>query len=100
MSIEDGFGMVIVQALACGLPVICTNNSGGPDIVREGVNGYIIPARSVSLLKERIMYLYKRPQLLRDFSDDARKHVEAGFTWDDYGERIVGRYETILKRGG
>jgi glycosyltransferase involved in cell wall biosynthesis len=98
-SIEDGFGMVIAQALACGLPVICTSNSGGPDIVREGVDGYIIPIRSVPLLKERIARLYENPGLLINLAVNAKKRVESGFTWDNYGEQVVERYGAILKRG-
>ena len=42
-SIEDGFGLVIAQAMACGVPVIATTNTGGPDVIDNGVNGFIVP---------------------------------------------------------
>ena len=46
-SIEEGLAMVQVQAMACGLPVICTTNTGGADIVRDGRDGFILPIRDV-----------------------------------------------------
>jgi glycosyltransferase involved in cell wall biosynthesis len=100
MSIEEGFANVIVQAMACGLPVICTNNTGGEDIVREGLDGYLIPIRSVTLLKELLKRLYENPGLLRDLSENAQRRVTPGFTWDDYGEQIIGKYKEILNKGG
>ena len=61
-SIEDGFGMILVQAMACGLPVITTTNTGGADIVRDGRDGFIIPIRDVAALKEKILYFYENPE--------------------------------------
>ena len=61
-SIEDGFGMVLVQAMACGLPVITTTNTGAADAVREGRDGFIIPIRDVAALKEKILYFYENPE--------------------------------------
>ena len=53
--VEDGFGMVILQAMACGLPVIATNNAGGSEIIDDGIDGYIIPTRDKEKLKEKIV---------------------------------------------
>jgi len=99
MSIEEGFANVIAQAMACGLPVICTNNSGGGDIVREGVDGYLIPIRSVTLLKKALERLYENPELLKELSENAQKQVASSFTWDNYGEQIIGKYKEVLNRG-
>ena len=52
-SIEDGFGMVISQAMACGLPVIATENAGGSEIIEDGVDGFIVPVRNNSILKKK-----------------------------------------------
>jgi glycosyltransferase involved in cell wall biosynthesis len=95
-SIQDGFGMVIIQAMACGLPVIATENTGGPDIIRDGTDGFIIPIRSVDMLKEKLYFFYKNPEMARQMGDSARKRVSSGFTWDDYGNNISKKYEEIL----
>lgn len=99
MSIQEGLAMVQLQAMACGLPIIATTNTGAEDIVREGKDGFIIPIRDVEALKKKIIFLYEHPEVREAMGRSAREHVSRGFTWDDYGERIVGEYERILKNG-
>jgi glycosyltransferase involved in cell wall biosynthesis len=101
-SIEDGFGMVLVQAMACGLPVIATTNTGGPDLIREGREGFIIPIRDVAVLKEKILYLYENPQEVRRLGEAAQRRVGSGsgFTWEDYGREIMAHYQRILSVPG
>lgn len=95
-SIEEGLAMVQAQAMACGLPVICTTNTGGADIVRDGIDGYVVPIRNVSALKEKILYLYENPDVCRMMGESARQRVAGGFTWTDYGERMYEHYRRIL----
>ena len=55
-SIEEGMAMVQCQAMACGLPLICTTNTGGADLIGgEGHAGYVVPIRDVEALKARIL---------------------------------------------
>lgn len=96
-SIEEGLATVILQALACGLPVICTTNSGGEDIVRNGIDGFVIPIRDIEILKEKIVYFYENPTLCKTMGQSARERVSNNFTWDDYGNRIVDAYLNLLK---
>jgi glycosyltransferase involved in cell wall biosynthesis len=95
-SIEDGFGMVIPQAMACGLPVIHTTNTGGGDIVRDGIDGFCVPIRDVEALKEKILLLYNDPDRRREISKNALEQARQSLTWDDYGSRIVDAYQTAL----
>ncbi len=97
-SIEDGFGMVLSQAMACGLPIIATENTGAPDVVEEGKSGFIIPIRSVDALKEKLTYLYEHPAERAAMGKAAAAKMAHGFTWDDYGERMVGEYRKLLGR--
>ncbi len=99
-SIEDGFGMVLVQAMACGLPVITTTNTGAADAVREGRDGFIIPIRDVAALKEKILFFYENPEAGRSMGEAARKRVQAGFTWADYGAKIIAGYRRVLSGPG
>jgi glycosyltransferase involved in cell wall biosynthesis len=54
-SIEDGFGRTVTEALACGLPVIITPNTGAADFVKPGVNGEIVPIRDAQAIADAIL---------------------------------------------
>jgi glycosyltransferase involved in cell wall biosynthesis len=99
-SVEEGFGMVQAQAMACGLPVICTANTGAADMIRDGVNGFVVPIRDVTALKEKILYFYENPGACREMGEVARRSVQAGFSWSDYGKTMVAAYQRILSSQG
>ncbi len=79
-----------------GLPVICTKNTGGEDIIRDGKDGFIIPIRDVEALKEKIMYLYDNRDICNEMGQLAKERVSKGFTWDDYGDRMIAKFRDIL----
>lgn len=95
-SIEDGFGMVIPQAMACGIPVIHTTNTGGKDIVRDGVDGFCVPIRDVESIKEKILFFYENPDRRKEMGENARDHSKSSLSWDDYGTKIIQAYQAML----
>jgi glycosyltransferase involved in cell wall biosynthesis len=100
-SIEEGLAMVQPQAMACGLPLICTTNTGGEDLIEDGKEGFIVPIRDVDALKERILRLYDQKDLCHKMGQAAYRKVRSGLTWDDYGDFIVQQHQDIIsKRGG
>ena len=60
---QEGFGMVIVEAMRHGLPVIATESGGITDIVRDGVNGLLVPERDAGALARAVLRLLEDPQL-------------------------------------
>jgi len=98
-SIEDGFANVIVEAMACGLPVICSENVGAKDSVRKGIDGFVVPVRDVEALKEKILYLYEHEKERKEMGRNALERAKE-FTWDRYGERMVEAYKKILSSKG
>lgn len=95
-SLIDGFGLALLEAMACGLPVICSDSVGAKDAVRENIDGFIVPARDIKTLKEKILYLYENPHICQEMGRMARENVTHNFTWDNYGEKITNSYLNLL----
>ena len=92
-SIEDGFGMVMAQAMACGTVVISSENTGGPDLFTDGVEGFVVPIRSAGAICERLAQLAGDGDLWKRMSTAALARVNNLGGWDDYGRQ----YTAFLK---
>jgi len=96
-SVNDAFGLVILEALASGLPVIATEHSGGPDVIEDKVHGFVIPIRDMNALKERLRYLFDHRDEARAMGMAGRERVLTGFTWDHYAKRLLRSYHAIVE---
>lgn len=94
-SIEEGLAMVQAQAMACGLPVICTTNSGGADIVDDNKNGFVCNIRDIEQLKEKIMFFYENKKEHIKFSKFAENKSKSFLSWENYGKKIIKKYKLI-----
>jgi glycosyltransferase involved in cell wall biosynthesis len=97
-SVQEGMAMVQLQGMACGLPLICTPNTGGDDLIEDGKEGFIVPIRDVEILKEKILYFYEHQDLCYEMGLAAKRKAQRGFTWDDYGKSTLNAYEHILMK--
>lgn len=91
-SLQDGFGMVVYEAAACGLPVIITENVGAE--IRDGEDGYIVPIRDVDTLAHRLECLYRDKSLRLAMGESARQYVQQ-FTWGNYYRELALHYEGL-----
>jgi glycosyltransferase involved in cell wall biosynthesis len=96
-SIEEGLAMVQAQAMACGLPVICTTNTGGSEIIDDNINGYIIPIKDIQSLKDRIKNLYNDRRKLKQMSKSAYEKANNELSWEKYGDRMLNTYRGLLR---
>lgn len=94
-SIEEGLAMVQPQAMACGLPLICTTNTGGEDLITDGEEGFVLSIRNVEKLKEKLSYMYHNRDICRVMGHKSRLKVQAGYSWEDYGNRMADRYKML-----
>jgi glycosyltransferase involved in cell wall biosynthesis len=88
-TVVDGMGLVVLEAMASGLPVICTANGPG-DIVRDGVDGFIVPIRNVDAIVEKLEHLHANPQLRAWMGQNARQRA-LQFTWEAYRAAVLQR---------
>ena len=93
-SISEGSALVTYEALASGVPVITTPNSGSP--VQDGVTGFIVPNRNAEAIAERLEQLAQNPELRREMSINARKYAEEHLSWDAYATRLIAALESVL----
>ena len=92
-SLTEGFGRVTLEAMACGLPVITTENAKG--IVEDGKTGFVVADPRWNAMKEKIAYLYHHPDIAEQMGLEARKAVE---NKKSFGEAVYEIYREILRR--
>jgi glycosyltransferase involved in cell wall biosynthesis len=96
-SIQDGFGMVILESMSCGLPVICSENTGIRNILSKDYReGIVFETRDINSLEKAILHLYNNPETLAKMSIDAKKRVDMFFSWENYGVRYIDFLENNL----
>jgi len=84
-SVEDGFGLVTLEAMAAGVPVVVSANAGSAEVVRDGENGFVVPARDITTLSDRIAALLADAPLRQRMGEAARR-TAAARSWQAYGE--------------
>jgi glycosyltransferase involved in cell wall biosynthesis len=91
-SVEDGFGAVICEAMAAGLPVIATENTGAPDVVHDGVDGLIVPARSSAALRIALEQLVADPERGIKMGQTAATAMARLRSWDHFAADMLDQY--------
>jgi alpha-maltose-1-phosphate synthase len=85
-SYFEGFGLVLLEALAAGLPIIATDSTAAPDLITQGVEGYVIPAGDREALQTTLEAFVSSRAELTHMSQAARRCAER-YSWDAYGAR-------------
>ncbi len=88
-SIEDGFGLVMAEAMACGCTIISSTNTGGSDLYSDGAEGFIVPIRDPAVISERLEQLADDRDLLARMKIAAKAKVNQIGGWSEYGDRWV-----------
>ncbi len=97
-SIYDAYGLVAVEAMAAGLPVIVSENTAaGSDVVRDGVDGFVVPIRDAEAIRDRLLRLKNDPDLARRMGESARARVRE-FGWSAYKDAVGGAIARVIGR--
>jgi len=98
VSEYDPTGMVSVQAMACGTPVIATAGGGQVDAVVDGTTGILVPPGRPTLLAQRIRQLLAHPMLLEAFSVAAADRARSRYSWDRIAHETLAVYGTAVDK--
>ncbi|AEB23329.1 N-acetyl-alpha-D-glucosaminyl L-malate synthase BshA [Bacillus sp. L381] len=91
LSEKESFGLVLLEAMACGVPCIGTNIGGIPEVIKDQVSGFLVEVGDIQAASEKALAILEDKQLSKRLTDHALKMVETAFS----SQRIVSQYERI-----
>lgn len=93
----EGFGMVLIEAMACGLPVVSFDCPAGPDeIITDGVDGLLVPSGGVHALAEKLMVLMTDENLRRRLGQQARQTAQR-YEMTTIANQWIALFEKVIK---
>ena len=98
-TMGEGFGLVLLEAMAAGMPVITTANCGGGDIVVDGENGFLVEVGDVDAIVTRLRWFLSHPDELAEMGLNAI-NAARNYTWLKYEEGIVDSINQIIRQRG
>ena len=100
VRVSELLGLVALEAMASGTPVIASHVGGLPEVVQDGVTGFLVPPGDVDALRERLDQLLRDPALAQRLGANARELVLERFTWAKVAERCLAAYAALTKNLG
>jgi len=97
IRVSELLGLVALEAMACGTPVVASRVGGLPEVVEDGVNGFLVPPGDVPALRGRLDQLVRDPSLARRLGQNARERVLDRFTWARVAERCLDAYANLSR---
>jgi glycosyltransferase involved in cell wall biosynthesis len=95
-SLLEGMPLTVLEAMACGLPVVATPVSGTVELVRHGENGFLVRPADPTSLARAILRLMEDKPLREAQGREARRLVERGYSWDAVAEKTLAVYRELL----
>jgi glycosyltransferase involved in cell wall biosynthesis len=91
-SLAEGFGLVLIEAMAAGVPIVATNVPGIRNVIRDGQTGLLVPPRNPHELAKAIRRVIDDPDLRRRLIERGKLEVQRRFTWDI----VLDQYRAVL----
>jgi glycosyltransferase involved in cell wall biosynthesis len=95
-SQEEGFARVLSEAMGAGLPIVASRESGATTLVREGIEGFIVPGQDPRQIADAMIRIALNPELNLKMGISAFQKGAAKNTWQDYGDRLIEEYRSRL----
>ena len=92
----ESFGLAALEAMACGVPAVCSNVGGVPEVVRDGVEGYLVPPRDVQTMAARALDILTSPERREQMGKAARQRALSKFCSNNIIPLYVELYERVV----
>ena len=79
--VPELLGQTLLEGMACGAPAVCTDVASMPEVVEDGVTGFVVPPNDPAALREKLLWLRDHPARRREMGEAARRRVLEKFTW-------------------
>jgi len=94
----EGFGLVYTEAMACRIPVIGTSVGGIPEIITNGVDGYLVPPDDPTELSKRIEWLLKSKKKRLEMGEKGLEKIRKNFDLNKTTEKLLGVYRSVIEK--
>ncbi|MFY9611083.1 MAG: glycosyltransferase family 4 protein, partial [Blastocatellia bacterium] len=94
-SLAEGFAHVILEAMSCGVPVIATPNTCAPDVLTDGVHGFIVPIRDAEAVADKLSWAIENREQIAEMGRAAAAQAR-GFTWERFRTGVREAYRSML----
>lgn len=91
-AIPELLGQTLLEGMACGAPAICTDVGSLPEVVQDGVTGFVVPPNDPRAIRSRIQFLKQHPAEAKAMGEAARQRVLNRFTWDRTVDKCLRAY--------
>jgi L-malate glycosyltransferase len=95
-SLSEGIPMALLEAMAASRPIVASRVGGIPEIIEDGVDGYLVEPMDVNNLAERCRQLIEFPEVARRMGEQGRKRVERDFSATSMADRVASVYKELL----
>jgi len=95
-SFVESFGLVLLEAMTAGLPIVAHNGTGIPCIVDDGITGYVVDVRDVQSYTDALLALLKDPTLRQQMGNEGRRQAETRFSQTEVASQLFAAYASLV----
>ena len=98
-ALTEPFGLTLIEAAGCGVPVVATDDGGPRDIIKNCKNGILVDVSESKNISKAINKIIDDEKLWKQFSEEGMKNVRKQYTWDAHTEKYLKEVEELVEQG-
>lgn len=97
-SLKEGLGVSLLEAASYGLPIVATNVGGIPEVVKDGITGFLVPPKDSKTLAEKIIYLLAHPEEAQKMGENGKEWIRKNFSVEKMVNKYATLYESLMQQ--